>query len=361
MKAGSRAVFLVCALAALLALPAAAASAQAKYDVSPGSFVLEVSLPKSKGWNMSLTAVGRRQIHLTVAKGAMTVIYRVPGRASRRHLEADFGPLGRIDIRMNLQPLSSARPSARKAKRFRRCRGKPQLILAGRYHGIIDFKGEENVARAFARTGNAFVERTFRTVCKRPTGKQPKGNGKGAPKIDVGVGMLAARAHGGGRTTTVEALGIEIESEVIFGAFIGSVHERLGRVRIIRAALEFVEGPELKFSPKGRRPSTATLKPPEPFAGGASYLKQAGSPATWTGDLRVRLPGAGEVPLAGPEFNATLCRSDRIEALGSLLKCVASIQTLAGLGGGPVEQLRELYGSGSHSQPLALTKLSSLR
>jgi hypothetical protein len=140
----------------------------------------------------------------------------------------------------------------------------------------------------------------------------------------------------------------------------GSVHERLGRVRIVREAMEIVEEPELRLSPKGRKSSTVKLKPSEPFAGEALYLKRADSPATWTGDLRVRLPGIGEVPLAGPEFDVRLCRSDGIEALNLLLKCVSSIETLA-FPSSPVEQLRLPYGSGSHSQPLALARLSSLR
>lgn len=317
---------------------------------------MEVGLPESKGWNMSLAAVSRRQIYLTAAKGAKSVVYRVPGQASRRHLKADFGPLGRIDIQMDLEP----RPSARGTEKDGRCRGKQRLLLAGRYHGTIDFEGEENLAGVFARKGNAFVERTFRTVCKRPTGRQPKGGKGGAPKIDVGLSMLAARAHGGGRTTAVEVLGLEIESEVLFGALSASVHERLGQVRVIRQATEMVEGSDLTFSPKGRKSSTVELNPPAPFTGEASYLKRVGTPATWTGDLGVRLPGTGEVPLAGPEYNATLCRSDGIEALNSLLKCISSIQTLAAADS-PVAQLRELYGSGSHSQPLALARLSSLR
>lgn len=358
MKArGCIAVF-ACAVVALLALSGGAA-AKTKRVVHPGSFLLEIELPKSNGWTMNLTAVDHRQIYLSAQRGAMTVTHRVAGRASSRLLKADLGPFGRIDIQMNLEAHPLYPSFLREILDKPNCRGKEPVELTGPFHGLVDFGGEGTVGGASVRKGRVTVARTFRSVCERRAKKPSRGDGKDR-ELGLELHLLAARAHGGGRTTALEAIGIGIESEIILGVVSGSVHERLGRVRIIRSAAELVEGPELTFSPMGQKTATAKLKPPEPFAGRASFLKRAGSPATWTGDLSVRLPGAGEVPLAGPEFNARLCRGSGIEALDALRECLLSVQTLADPGSAAA-QLRGLYGSGSHSQPLALARLSSLR
>ena len=66
------------------------------------------------------------------------------------------------------------------------------------------------------------------------------------------------------------------------------------------------------------------------------FRDPAQGPATWAGSLSVALPGVPDVALAGPNFAARLC------SRASLLRCLR-------------------YGSGSHSQPLALARLSSLR
>jgi hypothetical protein len=46
---------------------------------------------------------------------------------------------------------------------------------------------------------------------------------------------------------------------------------------------------------------------PAPFSRTGSFLAATGAEPTWTGDLGVSLPGAGLVPLTGPEFDALLC------------------------------------------------------
>jgi hypothetical protein len=64
----------------------------------------------------------------------------------------------------------------------------------------------------------------------------------------------------------------------------------------------------LTVTPLGAEPGTLTLKAFGPFAGTGSYLAPAGSAPSWTGDLRVRLPGVGDVPLTGPAFRTAFCR-----------------------------------------------------
>jgi hypothetical protein len=341
---------LACATVALLALPAGA-GAKAQPEVKPGRFQLHVPLPSNDGWRMRLEASNHRQISLTASRGAMSVEYRVVGRASSRRLRADFGSLGRVDIRLDLEAEPTLSFSPKDKRDERRCRGKDPVELSGRFHGIVDFDGEARVAGTFDRRGRASVERRFRRVCA-PAEKPPQeGKAEGRePRFEFS--LLGARAHSGGRTTAFDAFAAEIFPGFLFGAFIGGVHERLGRVKISRNAFELFEGPALTTGPSGGKDESAKVRrPPAPFTGRASYSKKAGGPADWTGTLAVRLPGAGNVPLAGPEFKAMLCRSDDLDTLIEDVKgCFLESRALGGF-----------YGSGSHSQPLALARLSSLR
>jgi len=51
----------------------------------------------------------------------------------------------------------------------------------------------------------------------------------------------------------------------------------------------------------------ATIAPPAPFSGSATFHLEDPKTATWTGDLRVELPGIGKVPLTGEGIGAGLC------------------------------------------------------
>ncbi|MEX2448478.1 MAG: hypothetical protein WD404_07020 [Solirubrobacterales bacterium] len=51
---------------------------------------------------------------------------------------------------------------------------------------------------------------------------------------------------------------------------------------------------------------TATVSPPRPFSGSATLTPGPGGTTTWTGSLKVDLPGRKGVPLATPSFTASL-------------------------------------------------------
>ncbi|HMC50026.1 MAG TPA: hypothetical protein VKH20_05220 [Solirubrobacterales bacterium] len=95
------------------------------------------------------------------------------------------------------------------------------------------------------------------------------------------------------------------------------------------------------------------LKPTQPFLGKGSYSKSTGEPPQWSGDLRVPVPGDGVLSLAGPNFNSALCRLRSVDEFDD---CETRLRDA-----GAAADALDLYGSGSHSQPLALARLSSLR
>ena len=69
--------------------------------------------------------------------------------------------------------------------------------------------------------------------------------------------------------------------------------------------------------------------------------------------------------LAGPQFDTTFCEISDLTladllALDRAEGCINRVRDLR-LSGGPARNSWFAYGSGSHSQPLALARLSSLR
>ena len=51
---------------------------------------------------------------------------------------------------------------------------------------------------------------------------------------------------------------------------------------------------------------TATLAPPAPFSGRASFHRGAVLENRWTGNLAIDFPGRSNVPLTGPGIGASL-------------------------------------------------------
>jgi len=87
--------------------------------------------------------------------------------------------------------------------------------------------------------------------------------------------------------------------------FSASSSERRGQIRVDRFA--FVESPERAFT-YAPELSSATVSPPPPFQGMATFQRNPDGSTSWKGDLRVSLPGAPYLALTGPAFDATLSR-----------------------------------------------------
>jgi len=54
-------------------------------------------------------------------------------------------------------------------------------------------------------------------------------------------------------------------------------------------------------------PTEATVEPPAPFHGSATFKLESSTEASWSGDLSVEIPTLGDVRLTGPPFWSTLC------------------------------------------------------
>lgn len=361
MKAWGALAILVCAMPALT-LPAGAA-AKPGYEVRPASAQLDLFLGERDGFAYSVSAGDGQQVQLLVERELFSaVVYSVKGRVSSSRIEADFGELGRIDVRVKL----AGSRSKRSRERNGRCRRRAPLFLRGSYRGAIEFTGEGAVPGISSKRGDLRFTRRFRGICKLRSPKEsdlPRG-------LRIDVGALRAHAESEGRTTAFEAFSAAPRdgAALSIGLLLALTTERRDRVRISRLGLEiFSLG--IVMSRRGKDPLTVRIKAEEaPFAGRALYSRSSGSGATWTGNLSARLPGAGRVPLTGPGFSVDFCRRTSFEAVedclarsGSPPPALARQFRLEAEGDPGSQALLGAYGSGSHSQPLALARLSSLR
>jgi hypothetical protein len=296
------------AFAALLSLavPATAAAKPAGHE-GPNLFQLDVHLPDSNGYSLDLQAEDHRHVELTASKGRVAVHYTVLGRASSRRLDANFGTLGEVHLRLHLQPELVVPLFGKK-----RC-GQRIGFYGGRYGGNLDFVGEPGVPGVHTHRGPVSLIRITH-ACKhahrRPLSslsRSVEGKGHRTGEVD----LLSAKLKEEGRTVSFEALRFKSgpgKSHPALISLSADVSERVGRVTIDRTAFEVTATKVLRLSRRGKQPETAVLEPTKPFDGSASYSAEPETPATWSGDLSVNLPGAGAVPLTGTGFSAELCR-----------------------------------------------------
>jgi hypothetical protein len=348
MRSPTVLVALACALVAM-ALPAAA-EAKSSYVVEPKGLHLRVGLPENHGYSISLDTKGHRQVTMSVSKDRSFVRYTALGKVTRKGIEADFGSFGQVSLRFRSKSRFDPRyiPGLRLPGPLRTdCKGRKPIGEKGVFLGNLRFSGEHGYVEVKAHRRRGEVVRSYRRVCKRRSRAE-------ASKAESGIEAagLTAAARREGTLRFLIALGfslsLEEEEESSTIAF-GGLKEKVGRVAVDKLALIIDEFDSMRVSPVGEKPLSAEVKLPKPFEGTGSYLKEGKAPPIWSGDLGLRLPGSGLVPLTGPEFETDLCRATELARFERCLESLLEDSALLA------------QGSGSHSQPLALARLSSLR
>jgi hypothetical protein len=346
MKARGPLLLLVCAL---VALPAGTASAKPGYVVKPKSLRLNLTLPASNGYSAFVKTEGHRKVSLRIGKGGFIATYTALGRVTRKGIEADFGDFGRISLRF--KPKSRFSPSGPfaglplPAPIRQKCKGKKPAGESGLFLGNVSFEGERGYTEITAHRLEGKVVRRYKQICKRRSGAS-------ASKAELEEETVVYSAHAQRFGVARFLIGIEgtlsfEDEEAAFTISFGGEKKKVGPVSVVKLLLILEDLDTVEISPVGVRPLTAEVKMRKPYEGTASYLQEGKAPPTWTGTLGLHLPGSGLVPLAGPEFEAEICRAVNEDGFDRCIELLAN---------SPLYQ-----GSGSHSQPLALARLSSLR
>lgn len=261
-------------------------------------------------------------VHLQVSEGsegAALIVWKrgeiveygtKKGQLEGRTVSADFGRLGSLD--MTLQgPLRHAK----------RCGGRSET--AGAFKGSFDFNGERgylrfhrDVVHGEAETvascpvpdpaARAFAAReTGREEVEREEARREREDAEREAIVEPHA-TLAAVAHGHGSVgrEVLLAYGSREPRGRFDGVISATRTEHRDGIQILRGALlalrhrssldwDLAEG-------------TATLRPPAPFLGSATFLRRPGGKPRWTGNLRVPTLGGRPMFLTGKRFRTVL-------------------------------------------------------
>jgi hypothetical protein len=232
--------------------------------------------------NRAPDGTGSIAVFASTARSA--AIYRLPATVTAKVVRADLGSLGRISVK--------AVP-ARKPALLRSCDGKEKRrVAAVRFEGTIEFHGEEGFTDVEA-TAAPYDYRTFEEFACAREGGHPVGRSLPGARLSLHrlpesneLSLAATQLRPGAAT--------EVWVQIDEGPE-GFETTRATQVRT---------GPDaLRFDSELR---SATLSPPAPFAGHATYRRHAAPDRRWTGNLTVDLPGDADYPLIGPGFRVTL-------------------------------------------------------
>lgn len=225
-------------------------------------------------------------VRLIAWRNGSMAIYEVPAKVTEAKIKATLGGVGRISVEFH--PRGKPRIASIKCNRSAKLRYQP-----GRWVGRIVFKGEEGFTRVEVRSAKQIVWPFLLIAC--PYISEP---------VELGPQLPGARLAAGWRSKSrsvgVNAITNYPGSRLKLGA---AIEEQKGQLQITRVAEGFYPGTGFEFDPAL---STATVQPPGPFSGTATYSRSAEPQSRWTGDLSVDLPGRANLPLTGARFGVSL-------------------------------------------------------
>jgi hypothetical protein len=287
---------LVLALAACVAVQASPAAAEGEPETGAfGAFRLK----GSNGFSIFVLAVSRPQFKhgetlVVVGRRGEAAIYFAPAKVTPTTIDADLGPLGEIAVEFM--------PSGPPKRVHARCKeGGSVTYEPGAWVGTIDFEGEEGFTRGTTGRTKAIVSPFLDAGCGGTLIGESMGSREPGARL---VARSAANKH----SIYLQANKNHQDARVYLET---SIEERRPGLVVSREVAGYFPAGSLGFDSPLR---TATLAPPAPFAGHATFHRNAKAPNRWTGNLSVDFPGQAGVPLAGERFKATLIRAKRTES-----------------------------------------------
>jgi len=287
---------LLCALLCFSAVAAAEEATEEPAEAEVGRTAANPYLspfglvvPSSNGYVLTINSAkgGRVTIEASGAKGAVT--YSAPGSVSDTGIHANFGKYGRIDMRWV--------PNGQVREVRQKCHYdgvRTRFYDDGAYEGTLRFKG-----------GDGFTSATVdRVAWKRSWFVGPLACGYSVSTGEPGAGVVIEAGHRGHLRGALHLfvyrpqLGAKVEYQA-------HSDQTKGRVKISREA--YAEGGTHSFRLAATHgTTTATIDPPAPFSGGATFERAQGSKGTLSGPLGVEFPDHTKVDLAGRNFEAFL-------------------------------------------------------
>lgn len=258
---------------------------------------IKFSRRTSNGYLITFEA-NRGRASLRAQSGAGGVVYSGKSSLADGRIRFSLGKLGRIDARFE------PNGSVDRLRPPRSCKGPEQVVRSGTFVGSIRFRGENSYTQLSSN-------RAHGTMAEPRSWKCP-GASDGPPQTAGGTPVLIAHTP----HSRVIFMAIGASEQVPFRFFIAGTSEQVGALHVGRSAL--VEGVPASFEALGDL-SSATVGPPKPFSGTASFVRNVDGSTEWSGTLSVALPGVQSVALAGPAFEADLAKPKTAEEFSELL------------------------------------------
>jgi hypothetical protein len=264
----------------------------------------EFTLPASNGYRITVSAdpEGRSDgVELTVAGHGANVQYIVPGKAGADTIKARFGDLGEVSVRFHA---SGRERDVRVPKKCMKERPRVVTSRLGRFVGTIKFRGEGGYTQVSARsaqggTGDPLTNTAKKLQCEFRESEAERRRELESVSLEAappraGIFFNAGRLFGDFPALAGKGKALPPKGDrYLFFVLAG---ERVGQMSIIRTTGAIGDAQDFLFDDAL---ASATVRPPAPFTGSGSYLRNADGSTSWTGNLSVPVPGLGTVGLTG--------------------------------------------------------------
>lgn len=287
---------LVLAIAIAIFLPASATPAASP---EAGAIVrVELDIKASNGLRAHLETSEKEKVTLVVGDESRGVSYEVQGEISEAGMKVRFGRLGLIDVAfVPTTTLSSTEPSEG-------CEGKPRTLREGVFTGTIDFTGEREYVRLEGPQAEGSMSVVSQWRCPAleeptPLGSASRLLARGFRKKGKSASLIAARRH----CSCEFAAGVHHGKKRGRSVFYGAKYERREGMEIARVTFASAGASAFAFD---HATGTATLRPPQPFSGHATYKRRPHARELWRSTIQVPLLGADPLRPDGPGFRAAL-------------------------------------------------------
>jgi hypothetical protein len=272
---------------------------------------MHLGIPASNGYTLRVKTEGSQAIvsvwrHRPGGPSISSTYYANNSADPEEGVTADLGAAGKIDLRFTPSGQTETIQIPRGKSRRPGCRYSQRLTRElGTFTGTIAFHGEHGYATAEATTVSGSIGPSAKPRCggeaqlARPAyGAPPSLFGPEHVRL-LGKAFFAVHSHATREVPAMTYLLVSTDGEKVlyFGSRIEVVEEGLAIQRTVE-----VSAPRSSFSYSGDL-SSATLQPPAPFTGSATYSARRG---LLGGDLAVALPGADPVSLTGRDYDVRL-------------------------------------------------------
>jgi hypothetical protein len=276
--------------AALLATPAGAAA----IEMPPQGPTAAFTVKGSHGYRVEVSIADGTST-ISVDQGRLSLgsanYFSFHGHATTEVAETRLGHIGRVKVRFRPSGEVQRHPAPP-------CNEGSQVTRSGVFEGTIRFHGEHGYTDVDVQRARGTIITVPRQSCSFSSGPKERNektrDTKGPREIifsasseAAGVSLSATRMQGAAEQSIVSA----------------STQESREGVVIARQVLQIVPIGSFSFDPEL---NSATLSPPAPFSGSASFERIDDYASRWEGPLTVSFPGRPDVPLTGRDFSWNL-------------------------------------------------------